>query len=367
MTQPFEPTETTAAVEPTVAAEPTGVAFSATLNRPRYLRVGVILSAGLVLLVSAALTLAASPAPTGGTTPGGTTPGGNPLLPGKGGRGFGFGFGGFGPSVFGGPGGGMDLKGARRGGPGFGQISIASINGANLDLKTDDGWARTIAVTGTTKITKGGQTIAIGDLKVGDAVRFSETRNADGSYTITAIQVVIPQVAGTVTGVTADGFTLTSRKNATWTITVTGTTSYVVGGAAGSRVDVTVGANVVVAGTQTGDSALTALTVRIELPRVLGKVTAKTADTITVQRLGGGTATIHVGSGTTYRVPGDTSPSLADIAVGTVIGAQGRQRADGSLDATVVQAAPKSGRSFGDGRNGPKPKASPAASGGATG
>ena len=364
MTDPFEPTETTATAEPTAPAQLAGASFSATLNRPRFLRVGVVLSAGLVLLISAALALAASPAPTGGTTPGGTTPGGNPPLPGRGDRGLGFGFGGFGPGAFGGPAGGLDLKGARRGGPGFGQISIASINGANLDLKTDNGWTRMIAVTSTTKITKGGQTIAIGDLKVGDAVRFAETRNTDGSYAITAIQVVVPQVVGTVTGVTADGFTLTSRKNAKWTITVTGTTSYLVGGAAGSKADVTVGANVAVAGSQTSDSALTALTVRIELPRVIGKVTAKTTDTITVQPLGGGTATIHVGSGTTYRVPGATSPSLTDIAVGTVIGAQGRQRADGSLDATIVQAAPKAGKWFGDGRNGPKgPKASPSPSG----
>ncbi|MDQ6794705.1 MAG: DUF5666 domain-containing protein [Chloroflexota bacterium] len=362
MTEPFEPTETTAAAEPTQHVEPGGASFSATLNRPGFLRVGVVLSAGLVLLVSAALALAASPTPTGGSNSGTTPP-----LPGKADRGFGFGFGGFGPSVFGGPGGGLDLKGARRGGPGFGQISIASIDrtsdGANVGLKTDDGWTRTIAVAGSTRITKGGLTIAIGDLKVGDAIRFAETRNTDGSYTITAIQVVVPQVVGTVTGVTADGFTLTSRKNATWTITVTGTTSYLVGGAAGSKSDLKVGANVAVAGTQTGDSALTALTVRIELPRVIGKVTAKTADTITVQRLGGGTATIHVGSGTTYRIPGDTSPSLADIAVGAVIGAQGHQRADGSLDATVVQAAPRAGRWFGDGPNSPKgPKTSPSPS-----
>jgi hypothetical protein len=94
-------------------------------------------------------------------------------------------------------------------------------------------------------------------------------------------------------------------------------------------------------------------------------VTAKTSDTITVQRLGGGTATIHVSSGTLYRVPGDTSPGLADIAVGSVIGAQGRQRADGSIDARVVQVGPQAGKWFGDGRNGPK--ASPAASDGATG
>ena len=337
MTEPFDP------------AEPAATAFSATLGRPRFLRVAVVGAASIVLLVSAALALAASPAPSG-AGPNAANPGD----PGKPGRGLL-------PGLFGGPGlGGLDLKDGRGGGPGFGQISIASINGSNLGLKTDDGWTRTIAVTADTKITKGGATIALGDLKVGDAIRFRETRNADGSYAINAIQVVVPQVAGTVTAVTADGFTLTSRKNTKWTITVNGTTSYVVGGAVGSKSEVTVGATVGVAGTQTGDSALTAITVRVEPARVVGKVTAKTADTITVERVGGGTATIHVGSGTTYKIRGDSTPSLSDIGVGTIVGAQGRQRADGSLDATIVQAGPKAGKWFGGGKAPKAPKASPA-------
>jgi len=50
----------------------------------------------------------------------------------------------------------------------------------------------------------------------------------------------------------------------------------------------------------------------------------------------GTSATIHVGSGTTYWVPGAATPSLADIAVGMFVAAEGTLRSDGSLSATVV-------------------------------
>ena len=47
-----------------------------------------------------------------------------------------------------------------------------------LSLKTADGWTRTITADSSTPITKGGQTIALGDLKVGDQVAF---RSVEGS------------------------------------------------------------------------------------------------------------------------------------------------------------------------------------------
>jgi hypothetical protein len=243
------------------------------------LRVGVVLAAAVVLLVSAALTFGASPAPSG-AAPQASQPrpgaSGAPRLRdrGLGGRGFPFRFGG------------------DRGRFGFGAISVTAIDGSNISLKTDDGWTRTITVTGTTKFSRGGAAIALGDVKVGDKIRFHETRNADASFAIDEVDVVVPSV--------------------------------------------------------------------------VGKVTAKTADTITVENLGGGTATIHVAASTTYRVAGKANATLADIAVGAIVGAQGQQRADGSIDATTVRAAPAPGRWFG-GRDGAgKPKNAPNATPNAT-
>jgi hypothetical protein len=212
----------------------------------------------------------------------------------------GFGMGGRG--FMGGPGmGDLDSDGAGLRGPGmhgFGQISISSISGSNLSLKTVDGWTRTITATSSTKITKGGATIAASDLEVGDEIRFSQTRNSDGTYTIDAIAVV--------------------------------------------------------------------------LPRVGGEVTAKTTTSITVTQRDGTSATIEVGSSTTYQVAGATSASLSDITVGMWLVAEGSKSSDGTLTATRVFAAAAGqlggghGRMHGWGQNGapviPTPNASPSGS-----
>jgi uncharacterized protein DUF5666 len=253
------------------AAPPT--AFSASLRGSGVLRVGVVLAAAVVLLVSAALALGASPTPTGGSGAAPqATPGGNGANPGPRLRDRALGGGG----LFG-------LGGGAR--FGFGNITVTGVDGSNVSLKTDDGWTRTITVTSSTKLTKGGNAIALGDIKAGDRIRFRETRNADGTFAIQAVDVV--------------------------------------------------------------------------LPSVFGKVTAKTADSITVETAGGGTATIHVSGSTTYRVAGKANATLGDVAVGEIIGAQGEQRADGSLDATTVRAAGKPGRWFGDRGGNLNPKAAP--------
>ena len=113
---------------------------------------------------------------------------------------------------------------------GFGEITITAISGSDLSLKTADGWTRTITVTADTTITRAGTTITVADLKVGDEIRFAQTRNADGTYTVTKIQLVIPSVAGQVTAV--DGSTITVKRfdGTTQTIHVDASTTYTVAG-----------------------------------------------------------------------------------------------------------------------------------------
>jgi Domain of unknown function (DUF5666) len=147
------------------------------------------------------------------------------------------------------------------------QITITAIAGSNLTLATTDGWTRTITAAANTTITRAGQTITVADLKVSDQIRFQETRNADGTYTITAIEVVVPRVAG--------------------------------------------------------------------------RVSATTSDSITLERVDGTTMIVHVDSNTIYRVPGVDNATLADISVGMLIVAQGTQNADGSLQALTIAAAAK--------------------------
>jgi hypothetical protein len=318
---------------------------------PRQL--ALLVGACLVIVVGAAVTMAASPstspAPGSSAAPQAS---GAPLRPNlKPGKGFG--------------GGMLDGRG-RFGGVGFGGITITSISGSNLTLKTDDGWTRTITATSATTISKGGQTITVGQLAVGDQIRFSQTKASDGSFSITAIQVVLPKVAGKVTAVTSDSITVTIRGGTTKTIATTGTTAYRLGGAAANHADVVVGSTILATGTEGANGSFTASTVAIEAQRAAGTVSKTTASTITITRRDGSSQTINVDASTTYQVQGVPSAKLSDVAVGMKVAAAGRLNADGSLDATAVRAGNgriKDGPKNHDGTNQPAPSGAPSTTG----
>ena len=199
-------------------------------------------------------------------------------------------------------------KGPKGGGPGKGPITIKSISGSSLQLGTVDGWSRVINVTSTTVITKGGQTIAVGDLKAGDEIHFRQIRNDDGSFSIVAIDVPTPHAGGTVTKVDGNDITVSKKDGTTQVITVTGSTVYKMGSVAGSKGDVKVGVNIDAQGTVSG-TTFTATAVNIKPAHLDGEVTAKTSNSITVKAKDGTTKTIHVSGTTTYRLPGATTSS----------------------------------------------------------
>ncbi len=214
-------------------------------------------------------------------------------------------------------------------------MTITAIDGAKVSLKTQDGWTRTIAVTATTTITKGGHAITIGDLEVGDSIVFRQKRNDDGTYSILAIVVPTPKAAGEVTAVTATGVTIKGRGDQTRTITLNGSTTYELGKAKGAKSDLKVGSRIVAEGTVSGET-FTALTVHIALSSASGEVTAKSADSITLKRRDGTTTVVHLSTATQFKVRGKDAATLADIAVGDRVEAKGTKRADGSLDALNV-------------------------------
>jgi hypothetical protein len=182
---------------------------------------------------------AASAAPGSSTEPGTTKPDGDR-------HGFG------GPGSFGGLGlGGFGRFGAR-------DITITAINGSDLSLKTDDGWTRTITVTSTTTITKGGATITVADLAVGDQIAFAQDRATDGTYNVTAIKVILPTTGGQVSAVNGNTITVTQPGGTTATIHVDGNTKYQVNGAAGALSDIKVGSFIIAEGTQRTDGSLDA-------------------------------------------------------------------------------------------------------------
>lgn len=205
-------------------------------------RIGLLGIGAAALIAVAALAFGSSAAPTG-TLAAGTSPDGS---------GGALNLHGFG----GGPGG--------RGGfgHGMGGITITAISGSKLSLETADGWTRTITVDAGTTYSRSGDTIALGDLAVGDEIAFRQTREDDGSWTIDAIAVILPHVAGEVTAVSGSTITLQRRDGTSVTITVNAETEYQVNGDNAELADIEVGMFLVARGTENADGSLTATDVR---------------------------------------------------------------------------------------------------------
>jgi hypothetical protein len=256
-----------------------------------------------------------------------------------------FGPGGMGP-------GGMG-RGGRMGGYGaFGSISVTAIDGTKLGLTTADGWTRTIDATGAT-VTKSGQTADLSTLKVGDSIVFDQSRQTDGTFKITAIQLVLPHADGTVKSVGDSSVTLTQRDGTDKVVQLTGSTTYQLAGAASkaaasTKAALTGGAAVDAEGTTATDGTFTATLVTIRAAQAGGTVTAKTGTSITVTTRDGSSLKIDVDSSTTYLVAGTTAPTLSNVAVGAIVIAEGTRTTDGTFSATVVRAF-AAGSGFGPG------------------
>jgi hypothetical protein len=241
---------------------------------------------------------------------------------------------------------GWTAPGGNRGMAGQDAIAVTKVDGSKLSLQTTDGWTRTIDATGAT-ISKGGKTIGVADLKVGDQISFRESRQSDGTYKITVIQVLMPTASGTVTAVGTASVTITQFDGSAKTLTLTGSTTYTEAGATVSISALTVGDRISAQGTVDSAGAFTATSVTIAPASVQGTVASKTTTTIVVTTTSGKTVTVDVSSATKYTVRGVSSPTLANIAVGDRIAAEGTLNSNGSLAATVVQAAPNDQPGFG--------------------
>lgn len=206
-------------------------------------RIGLVGAAAAALVAVGILAFGAT------ATPAGTLAADNEATP----------IGGAAPAFGGGPGFG-------RGGFGFGGITISAISGSSISLETADGWTRTIAVDSGTTYSESGDTIALSDLAVGDQIRFEQTLEDDGTFTIDTMAVIPPHAGGTVTAISGSTISVEQRDGTEATIKVSSSTTYTVSGDEATLADVEVGMFLVAEGTENSDGSLTATEVRAADP-----------------------------------------------------------------------------------------------------
>ncbi len=267
--QPAEPAPVQPAVDATApAADPTsltsvvpvsagGPAFHGRIDRGNILKGAIGLVAGIAIVASVAVVAGTAPTSDGSTAGASSQASSAPDSSGKPGPAARFGF----PSIGGifGFGGGLPSLG----GSPFGGVTIASINGDSIGLKTADGWSRTITLGSSVKVTEAGRTMSAGDLKVGQSVQLQEKRNSDGTFTVTGLAIVTPSVVGQVTAKTATTITIKRSDGTTQVIDVDSSTTFHIQGAATSNLAaVTIGMTISASGPQATGGPLHAFTVQ---------------------------------------------------------------------------------------------------------
>lgn len=236
---------------------------------------------------------------------------------------------------------------------------VTAIGDGALTLARADGAVSTVAVASDARYVRAGSAIQASDLATGDVVKASGPIGSDGSLAASVVEVKLPTADWIVTAISGDTLTvlptgraggpaaLGAPMSGTETVTVSGETVYVAHGTSGDvvidRADVAIGTRVHAEGMFGGDGTFAAVRVRVELPKLDGRVVALNGNTLTVGMgpdAAEGLATVAVDDQTTY-LTGDPDlslrGSLSGIAVGTRVHVEGRRASDGGYLATTIR------------------------------
>jgi hypothetical protein len=139
-------------------------------------------------------------------------------------------------------------------GRGFGRFlgpggTITAVSSTRLTLQTPGGSTVTVTLTPSTAYYRDADKAAFSDLKVGQRVRVQVTDPLAATLTAGAVQIVLPQLVGTVTAVNGSTITITDPGGFTRTIHTSSSTSYTSDGQRASASAVTKGKLIRAAGT----------------------------------------------------------------------------------------------------------------------
>jgi hypothetical protein len=227
-----------------------------------------------------------------------------------------------------------------------GTVATVTPGGDTFTLAACKGDTWTVTVTGSTAYTERGVTSpTFADVVVSDeAVVYGTSTGTDAVAASTVVIIQRPIVTGTVASVTtspSDSFTVMAKRSQTWTVTVTGSTTYSERNVTSPGfANVAVGDGVVVYGTSTGTDSATAISVAImQRPVVVGtvaSVTTSPSDSFTVAAWKQQTVTVDVTGSTTYTERGVTSASFSNVAVGDQVAVYGTSAGTSTFDAVSV-------------------------------
>ncbi len=198
----------------------------------------------------------------------------------------------------------------------------------------------TITVNATTVYTRADQAASLSDVHVGSLLDVQGTPTGDATIAASAIRIVLPQRSGVVTAVNGNNLTVTGFDARTYTITVGSSTTYHRAGQSAALSEIAVGSLISAEGDLSSDgSTLNALSVTIQLPRVVGQVSAVSGNTVTVKSPDGTTSTVLLTDATTYTAGPKATADKSSITVGSFIMAEGTLGSDGTLTALRVDIA----------------------------
>ena len=187
----------------------------------------------------------------------------------------------------------------------------------------------TYMTTSSTTFSVGKTAATAAAVAVGEHVDVKLTSTAP--QTVASVDVDLAKVEGKVTAINGNTVTLNSGSESK-TVTVSASTTYTLGGAASTQSALVLGSNIEAQGVRTSDTALNAMSVKIELVRLAthaeGTITALGTNSVTIEGRNGTPVTFTTTSSTTYAM-GKTAATVAALAAG--------ENVDLTLTATTPQ------------------------------
>ena len=191
---------------------------------------------------------------------------------------------------------------------------VTAASSTSITIDSWNGTSNTYPISPTATYTEGGASATASSLVVGDRVQLQISASAPA--TVTAINIELAFLFGTVTSVSGDTILIRDPQGFARTILVGSGTTYTGGGLG----DIVTGSKIVASGTvDPNGTTLDALTVKIgsvgSTNTIRGSVTAFTSSSVTVQSKGGAPTLYTLTTTTTFK-DGPYTLSASDLAVG---------------------------------------------------